>query len=1158
MTEIKNMSVEYRIEPLAVEASKPRFSWNLSSDRRGCRQTAYRIRVTADETDVWDSGCVESDRMLNIPYAGKELAPESDCVWSVTVRDELGDISEASSFFRTSPKSWHGAKWIGSDKLMLSAHTLSVFKLSYTVRILPGSTKAGFLFGGNDSRLMDRNKNIQGVQNVKDESYINLTLDISAAETGGEAVFSAYRHGYAPEDGPQPLHQAVIPRSLINEANCHDEHTILIKCVFGEICVYIDGEENWINEGERHGRMPSSGWNLNPVGKGNNYICFPLLCDIGVKMDQRQEAVFSNLAIRHFRKPNGTLLNKWPEAIAGGGSDITVRGGESGYLSLADPSHDGLTMLRTEFNIAKPVKHAYLYATARGIYEIFLNGERVGDDWFAPGLSQYNKTHFYQAYDVTALLKNGGNAVGAYLAEGWWSGAITFAGENWNFFGDRQSLLLRLAVTYEDGTSDNIVSSPETWRYTMDGPVRAGSFFQGEIYDSFKEMPGWDTCGFDASGWKPAKEVMLSEDNAFMGEVISGPARRRSIHNYDSFTLRPQPDEGVKMVARLTAAGMTEPRPGVYIYDMGQNMAGVPEIDVNGTAGQTVTLRYAEILYPDMEEYSAHTGMLMLENIRAALAQDKFILKEGAQTICPRFTQHGYRYIEITGISSPLPLNAVRGLSLSSVNLTSSFSCSDHEIDRLYQNVCWSLRDNFISIPTDCPQRNERMGWSGDISVFSRTASYMSDCAAFLRRHMQAMRDMQSSEGRFDDVSPVGGGFGGTLWGSAGITVAWESYCQFGDLDMLKEHFPSMCRYVRYLGTCLDHASGIVNEGPLGDWLGPENSKNEPAYLWQCYYIYDLAIIIRAADILGLEAEKQEFGPVLKSAKAALMRTYFDTETGITVFSSPDATKGSGMPFMRVERPLPEPLPSGRYPMDTQTSYAVPLALGILDGDQAQSAREKLINAVERRNTDDLGVSRPPYSLMTGFVGTALICPALSMVGADAEAWRLLRQTEYPSWLYPVRQGATSIWERLDSFTLERGFGGNNSMNSFNHYSFGAVGYWMLSRVLGIARSADIGNWELAPMPDPDGCVTWAEGSVTTPSGVFRSSWKIGKNGIEYTFTVPANENALLKLPAAEGAVILEGGNPAENAPGVTELVCGEGCRKYRLASGEYTFLVKS
>lgn len=942
MLKIEHLTVDYREVPLAVASSRPGFSWKLTSQRRGACQKAYQIQVMLGETLAWDSGRVDSGNTLNIPYEGQPLLPESRYDWAVTVWDELGERATEKSFFETALEDWHGAKWIDSDELNLSAHTQSIFQFSYSVQIKEGSTKAGFLFGGNDSRLMDKNMNMQGVQCAKDQSYIALMLNVGAVKTGGEATFAAWRHGYAPEDGKAPLYIASLSRELIHEGNCHAPHSIQVKCVYGEIEVFLDGE-HCITKTEGRGPFTSTSWNLNPVGGGNNFICFPLLCDIGIAMEPGQQAVFSDLSVRNYRKPCNALLDTWPEEILGGRDRIFADGGKQGLKILADPSHGGMTMLRTAFHAEKKVKSARLYATARGIYELYLGGRKVGEDWFAPGLSQYNKTHFYQVYDVTDLISEGENTLSAYLAEGWWSGAITFSGDKWNFFGDRQSLLCCLAIAYEDGTTENIVSRPDSWQYSVDGPIVYSSFFQGEVYDARKEQEMWS--------WRPAKEIVLNEDNAFMGDMILPPFGQKVSHNYNDWKLLPQSDDGVKTVKVLTAQSMTEPRPGVYIYDMGQNMAGVPEIALTGKAGQKLTLRYAEILYPDMEEYKTMTGMLMLENIRGALAQDTIILKDGPQTIRPRFTFHGYRYLEITGIAEPLPLENVKGLSLSSVDVTARFWCSDGDLNRLYENICWSLRDNFISIPTDCPQRNERMGWSGDLSVFSRTASYMANCDRFLNKHMTAMRDTQSDEGRFDDVAPVGGGFGGILWGSAGITAAWETYMQFGDAALLEAHFPAMCRYVRFLGEKRDPETGLVNEGPLGDWLGPENEKNEPQLLWQSYYIYDLWVVLRAAEILKNEAVIRELTPVYHAAREVFHRTFLDPMTGETVYSSEKAAKGEGgmggPPRMGPPKPLPPKSEGGKYLVDTQTSYAVPLALGVLEQKAAEKANRHLIRAVQ-------------------------------------------------------------------------------------------------------------------------------------------------------------------------------------------------------------------
>ncbi|MBR6406534.1 MAG: family 78 glycoside hydrolase catalytic domain [Lachnospiraceae bacterium] len=1001
-----------------------------------------------------------------------------------------------------SEKTFQNACWIGAEKRMLQAHMMSVFQFRYLLRILPGSSRASFLFGGNDSRLMDRDKNIQGAEFGKDQSYIELQLDITPLDLGKPAEFRVLRTGYKnDESGMTLLHSAELPDDILNQKNAHDAHVISIKCVYGEIEVHFDGL--LLSKASR----PFAGnvWNLNPVGAGNNYICFPLLCDIGLKLEPEEEAEFSGLEIRNYRKPESLLYAAFE-------SGESFSGEADGFLKLWDPSYGGMTMLRTEFTLDKPVSEARLFATARGIYEVTLNGKKAGEDWFAPGLSQYNKTHYYQEYDVAALLKPGKNVWMIDLAEGWWSGAISFEGENWNYFGDRLSFLGALLIRYEDGSEARIVTNPDSFLASQDGPVRYGSLFQGEYYDFRKE---------EDITWEAAVEIPLSDENCFIGETIRMPFGRKDSLYYDDFKLLPDPARGVQVIERLTAKSTSEPRPGVYIYDFGQNIAGVPEVDFEGISGQKVTLRFAEILYPDMPEYAENAGMLMLENIRGALAQDTVILKDGFQTFCPHFTQHGYRYMEITGTDGPLPLESVRSIALSSVNVTSEFRCSDPLISRLFENVTWSLRDNFISIPTDCPQRNERMGWSGDISVFAPTALRMADCVKFLEKQLQALRDVQDPSGRFPDIAPLGGGFGGVLWGSAGITIPWELYKRTGDTAVLSDHFDSMCRYMRYLKTRLS-ARGIVDEGPLGDWLGPENRKNEPALLWQCYYVYDLDILIRAANILGRPETANEFREDYLRARSAFHEVFLDPETLRTVFSSEDAATGKGMSFGMPspipEEALPKKTGSGRYLIDTQTSYAVPLALGVFEPEAAEKAREYLREAVMRENIDDTGAVRPPYSLMTGFIGTAWILPALSDAGMDRLAFRMLRQAEYPSWLYPVKQGATTIWERLDSFTLERGFGGNNSMNSFNHYSFGAVAGWILGRMLGFPDQISEEGPVFSPMPDPDGVISWAEGSAVFCGLSYRVRWEQKPGETVYEIDVPEGGKAVLLAVSGSGS----------------------------------------
>ena len=413
-------------------------------------------------------------------------------------------------------------------------------------------------------------------------------------------------------------------------------------------------------------------------------------------------------------------------------------------------------------------------------------------------------------------------------------------------------------------------------------------------------------------------------------------------------------------------------------------------------------------------------------------------------------------------------------------------------------SIIAALTSDFFSIPTDCPQRNERMGWSGDLSMFARTAGYLGSTDRFLARHLQAMRDLQDPDGRFGDIAPIGNGFGGILWGSAGMAVPWELYEQYGDVSVLKEHIGAMERYADHLEACVDDDGNISEHTmlELGDWLGPENSRNDVGYLLTAYELYDLDILARAEAVLGRTEASQHYRSIFQQRQAWYLRHFFDPATHRSL------KKDGSL-------------------MDTQTSYAVPLALGILDDTEKSFAAQYLAEACTRSSIDDDKVERPPYSLMTGFIGTSCISKALSDSGHSDIAYKMLLNRQYPSWLYPVEQGATTIWERLNSYTKENGFGGNNSMNSFNPYSFGSVGAWLYNYVLGIQRDEAAPGWQhfyLQPQLETTGALTWARGHYDSPYGRIESGWRRTEDGWSYQAVVPANTTATLRLPVSQDA----------------------------------------
>jgi alpha-L-rhamnosidase len=772
---------------------------------------------------------------------------------------------------------------------------------------------------------------------------------------------------------------------------------------------------------------------------------------------------------------------------------------------------------------------------------MYLNGKRVGDSYFNPGLTQYNKTHQYQTYDVTNLLNQGANALGAMVSEGWWSGQLSY-GNTWHAFGDRQALLSKLVVTYHDGSRDVFVSSPEHWAYSVAGPVRYSSLNMGEIYDARLEaaIDGWDKAGFDDGLWQPVEVVPLEDTQSFA--VRPNMSFTSQSWDFSEQALVGQIDEPARIFKTLQAQSVSEVRPGVFVYDLGQNIVGVPKIHLpDGIAGKPVTLRFAEMLYPDLPESGPNVGMIVTENYRAALSQDIYIMRQGEQTYQPYFTSHGFRYIEITGIEKPLPISAVQGLAMSSIQqLNAEFQTSNPKVNKLWQNLTWSAIDNFLSVPTDCPQRNERMGWSGDINVFSRTATYLTDAAPFLSRHLLGMRDIQPDNGRFTDIAPLGGGFGGVLWGSAGITVAWENYQQYGDVATLREHYPAMVRYMDYLDSVIDPENGILMDAQLGDWLGPQNGQLGSIYLASAYHVFTLKIMQNVATVLDRPNDAQKY-----AEQHQQRRDYFNST--FIKDGQPQGIVGSGPMFNAMVPPFKTQTAA------TQTAYAVPLALDVFADEQRSVMAAGLAKVLSQSNVDDGGIERPPYSLMTGFIGTAWISKALSDAGYDDDAYRLLTNETYPSWLYSVNQGATTIWERLNGYTVENGFGGNNSMNSFNHYSFGAVGQWMMANAAGIQRAEPgFHHFVLQPSIDRSGSIEWVKGHYDSPYGRIESAWKLVDGVLNYQATVPANTTAQLVLP--RGAEVKEGGKSLVEGNGISDIVVRDGKLMLRLGSGSYDF----
>lgn len=1181
--QIIKLQTDYQEKPLGIDVEKPVFSWQMKIEQnlRNQFQKAYQIEVYNETGEkVWDSKKTENASSVGIVYSGNKLNATTKYTWKVTVWNQDGKTAVSESWFETGlmnpdPKlsAWDNANWIGGgdDDLVFYSHYLTVFKLSYEIQLdqKSKSTKAAFVFGANDERLLNKNKNTKGVESKRNQSYIKTELDISDLNNNekGNAKLNIYRLGYAKEDSKEkPFKVLKIPLNIINQNNKYQKHQVFANAIFGEFSFYINGT-NEINKLSIDDNGNSSRVILNPEGNGGDYIAYPVVGDIGFSVNKNQKAYFSSVLIRNNRAPSNILFKDVFDKKKYNGifhqandkmfsvikEEYIVNGKNESVFILANPTQNSAPMMRSEFETSpKTIKKARLYASARGIYELYLNGERIGNEYFNPGLTQYDKTQLYQTFDVTEMLaKNGKNALGAFLGEGWWSGNITFTGNNWNFFGDRQSLLVKLVITYDDGSTQIITTNPDNWKYYNKGPILYGSFFQGEVYDATKEASilGWDKPDFDDSEWTKAQVVGI-EGTTYNQKTT---AQNEQIGlDFTKMKLLGMPGVKATIVKKMKPVSVEEVRPGVFVYDMGQNMVGFPKIEFeNTTKGDTIMLRYAEVKYPDLEQYKENKDMVMMENMRAAMVQDIYYCKGNNDVMQPRFTFHGFQFIEITGIKKAISPDKITVQVLSSIDsITAGYETSNPLVNRFWKNIEWSTRSNFLHIPTDTPARNERMGWSGDISVFSKTAVYLANVGPFLKRHMLAMRDLQYKNGRFTDTAPVTDAFGGILWGSAGIVVAWESYLQYEDISLLSEHYTAMKHYLDFVKSRINPQTGIVDEGPLGDWLSPENYKTDDTILWDAYYVYDLDIMRNVAAKLGFKADEDSFDKEYNLRKKKFNSIHIDTTTGKTLHSGHRFPWGYNISKDK----LPQ---KGDY-SDSQASYAVPLVFNVIDKDLQVKTAQQFANSVTRKNKSEDGLERPEYSLMTGFIGTAAISKALSMNGYDKEAYQLLQTTTYPSWLYSVENGATTIWERLNSYTKENGFGTNNSMNSFNHYSFGAVGAWMINYSLGIEKNeTGFRKFILQPTPDPTGKMNFAKGYYDSVYGRISSEWKAEDNQTVYTFQVPANTSATIYIQGNDVKKVTEGGKKIDKLENIKFLGKANDKLKFEVASGIYEFTVK-
>jgi alpha-L-rhamnosidase len=1045
-TSVKHLRCEYRSNPLGIDVAKSRLSWILESSKRGQMQTAYQILVATSEEnleqnngDLWDSGKVDSNQSNQIVYKGKPLKSRTRCYWKLRIWDKDGKATAWSE-----PAMWTvglleksdwQAKWIGYD-------TPTEKEMEKEAPISLDDCKWVWL-GEGDPRKSDQ----------AGERFFRRTIEIDPDKKIKRARFRLAGNN--------------------------------------EIIFFIDGRQIH----RIPGIIPSRTIDISDKLKvGNNTLAIASTN----KDDAANHAVIAGKLLIEFEsgqtmtvsvdgswKASETIQDDWQrpdldDALWNNAEELA----NVGDKPWGKPSEETLILpsppyLRKDFSVDKDVKFAKVYVSALGLYELHINGNRVGEDYFTPGWTDYPTRVYYQTYDVTELIDQGGNAIGAILADGWYAGYVGFGGKRENY-GSEPRLLVQLEIEYTDG-GRKIIKSDKSWKASY-GPILEADFLMGETYDAGKEFPDWDSHDFDDSAWNA-----VAVTNNIKGK------------------LQAHPGVTVKRMLELKPKKLTEPKKGTYVFDMGQNFAGCARLKVKGKAGTKVVLRYAEILNPD--------GTIYTDNLRFARCTDTYTLKGTGQEIWePRFTFHGFRYVEVTGYPGKPALDAVTGIAVHSATpLSGSFECSSDMVNQLYSNIVWSQRSNFIEIPTDCPQRDERLGWTGDAQIFIRTATYNMDVAAFFTKWLVDLEDAQSAEGAFPDVAPrlCAMGDGTAAWGDAGVICPWTIYEAYGDTRVIERHYDSMKKWIAYLKK--NSKDLLRPAGGYGDWVSIASNTPKDV-IATAYFAYSTRLLSKMAAAIGKNNDAEKYEKLFQQIKDAFNKAYVSND--------------------------------GRIKGDTQTCYVLGLHFDLLPEDKRRPAAEHLVEAIRKKD----------WHLSTGFVGLSYLLPALTETGQLDIAYRMLTNDTFPSWGYSIKNGATTIWERWDGWTEDKGFQ-TPGMNSFNHYSFGAVGRWLFGTVAGIDTDGP-GYKKIIIRPRP-GEITNTNASYDSIHGKIVSDWRLKGDKFTLNVTIPANTTATVYVPAGSTDSVTESGQPATMSKAVQFLRMEQGNAVFAVGSGQYKFVSK-
>lgn len=754
-------------------------------------------------------------------------------------------------------------------------------------------------------------------------------------------------------------------------------------------------------------------------------------------------------------------------------------------------------MLRKTFTVDANVASARAYVSSLGLYEMEINGQRVGDQVFTPGWTSYDTRLQYQTYDITDLLQRGDNAVGAILGDGWYRGNMAWQG-NRNVWGDQLALIAQIHITYENG-QEQVVITDESWKAST-GPILMSDIYEGEIYDARLEKDGWTMAGYDETGWVGVRIIEHPKD------ILTAPA-----------------GPPIRKVEEIQPVAIIHTPEGDTVFDLGQNLVGWVRLEVEGDPGTVVTLRHAEVL----DKY----GNFYTENLRSADQKVTYTLKGGGVEVYePHFTFQGFRYVAVEGLPGEPSLDNITGIVIhSDMPRTGHFESSHPLVNQLQHNIVWGQKGNFLDVPTDCPQRDERLGWTGDAQAFARTAAFNFNVAPFFTKWLADLAADQKQNGAIPHVIPdvlthgqkEGGGSAG--WADASVIVPWTMYLAYGDRRILEQQYDSMVKWVEYMRGQAGERYLWASGQHFGDWLAYSTTRSDypgattdKDLIATAFFGYSTSLLQRAAEVLGKEEDAKEYAELFSNIQQAFVKEFVT--------------------------------PNGRLASNTQTAYVLALQFDLLPEDMRPQAAERLVEDIRRFGNH----------LTTGFLGTPYLCHTLSRFGHTDVAYDLLNQETYPSWLYPVKMGATTIWERWDGIKPDSTFQ-DAGMNSFNHYAYGAIGEWLYSVVAGIDIDPDEPGYKhVLIQPQPGGGFTNARAELSSLYGIIASAWNMEGDQFKLTVTVPPNTHATIRLPGAVQDQVRESDKVLAEADGIRQVRQDNNGVIVETGSGTYTFTYPS